>query len=317
MKRRSVFGLLAALGSFLAWPGRLASAQTEPSPNPDPRRQEYEKAVADAIASIPYPRVATTGREALSTWERLKAEGKGWPVIVGSDDDLARIAEQWTIEGVTKPEDILARAAKLHHPHDLHALVAAQRKAGAEATREMLAKGDDDLLPIVIEIGPDGTSTTVPHGEVRERMAAELDDPEPSVGQWPADTAEDMPGLTIALDLNGKPLDRVHILVLPTMEAATAPAYLRWGGWNACPAPEYHVAALRDWHTRYGAEPVGISGDVINLRVARRPPTRDEALALAREQFLYCEDLVLQGTETFAPLAAGLMRSDWWYFWWD
>lgn len=273
--------------------------------------------MAKAIAAIPYRRVETTGAEALKTWERLKSSGAGWPIIVGGDDDLAQIAEQWTIEAGVRPEDILARADALRHPDALRALVTKQREDGVAATREMLAKGDDHLLPVIVDIGPDGTSRTLSPAEVRKEMTEGIEAADPEVGEWPADTGGTGGGLTVAHDLEGKPLDKVHILILPTKEAAAAPAYLRWGGWNACPAPEYHVAALRDWHRRYGAVPVGMTGDVINVRVERRPASRDEAIALAREQFLYCEDIVLQGTGTFAPLAAGLMRDDWWFFWWD
>ncbi|WP_278985274.1 DUF4253 domain-containing protein [Sphingobium yanoikuyae] len=92
---------------------------------------------------------------------------------------------------------------------------------------------------------------------------------------------------------------------------------MRWGNWNACPSPEIHVAALRYWHHRYGAELIGLNGDTINMRASRRPSTKAEALNLARDQFYYCADIVYQGTETLAPLAAGLMDSDWWFFWWD
>ncbi len=279
--------------------------------------REHKAAIAKAIAAIPYRRVETTGRDALKTWERLAASGEGWPIIVGGDDDFARVAELWTIFSETRPEDILTRASKIKHPDALQALVADQRKDDAEATREMLAKGDDEALPWMIDVGPDGKSRRLSPAEVRARMAAEAEGGDPDVGEWPADADVFKVRLTVAEDGEGKPLDRVHILILPTKEAAAAPAYLRWGDWNACPAPEYHVAALRDWHKRYGAVPVGMSGDVINVRVTRRPASRDEAMSLAREHFLYCEDIVLQGTDTFAPLAAGLMHSDWWFFWWD
>jgi hypothetical protein len=53
------------------------------------------------------------------------------------------------------------------------------------------------------------------------------------------------------------------------------------------------------------------------IRVNRRPETRGAALDLAREQYLYCSDIVDQGVQTFSALAAVLMQSDWWYFWWD
>jgi hypothetical protein len=95
------------------------------------------------------------------------------------------------------------------------------------------------------------------------------------------------------------------------------PAYLRWGNWNGCPAPEYHVAAFRSWRDRYGAELVGLSHDVVNIHVRRRPKTRGEALDLGRQQYLYCSDIVDQGVGTLNALAAALMEHDWWYFWWD
>jgi Domain of unknown function (DUF4253) len=51
--------------------------------------------------------------------------------------------------------------------------------------------------------------------------------------------------------------------------------------------------------------------------VAVRPKTREEALALARDQYVYCADNIDQGVRTYSALAAALMESDWWYFWWD
>lgn len=315
MDRRSILASAAAVGGVVATPFRAVAAQTVKSS--DALQDEYSAAIAQAIAAIPYRRVETTGREALNIWERLKSSGEGWPIIVGGDEDLAQIAEQWTIETGVRPEDILARADGLRHPDSLRTLVAAQREQGTAATREMLAKGDDALLPQIVDMDQDGNMRSLTPAEVRKTMLEGLEASEPEVGEWPADVDATGGGLTVADNLDGKPLDKVHILILPTKEPAAAPAYLRWGGWNACPAPEYHVAALRDWHRRYGAVPVAMTGDVINVRVTRRPASRDEALSLAREQFLYCEDIVLQGTDTFAPLAAGLMHSDWWFFWWD
>jgi hypothetical protein len=125
-------------------------------------------------------------------------------------------------------------------------------------------------------------------------------------------------GLTVAQDvLTGKPLPKVYIGLAPTNDWTTIPAYLRWGGWNDCPAAEYHVAAMRKWRDRYGAELVGMSSDTINLRVAIRPKTREEAIALARDQYTYCTDTIDQGVRTYSALAASLMANDWWYFWWD
>jgi hypothetical protein len=60
-----------------------------------------------------------------------------------------------------------------------------------------------------------------------------------------------------------------------------------------------------------------MGADTVELRVRRRPGSRDEALALAREHYAYCNDTVDQGTKDMATLAANLMGSDWWFFWWD
>jgi hypothetical protein len=89
------------------------------------------------------------------------------------------------------------------------------------------------------------------------------------------------------------------------------------GDWNACPPPEYHVAALRSWHNAFGADLVGINRHTMNLRAAGRPTTREAAAKLARQQYAYCPDIVDQGVGTVSALAATLMTSEWWYLWWD
>lgn len=269
------------------------------------------------LAAIPFERVETTGAQALATWERLKASKRGWPVVIGSDDELERIGEQLVI--MADQGDavrVLDRASKLVHPRDLQLLRDRNIAEGKTMNRATL-NGPDAELPIIIEMGTDGSQHQLTPAEVRKRLEDEAASKGPSIGEWPDKPGPAGPGLTIAFDLEGRPLDRVHILLIPTDEGAAVPAFLRWGGWNDCPGPEYHIAALRSWHERFGAELVGITGDVINLRVARRPATREAALDLAREQYLYCEDIVDQGTETLAPLAATLMQEDWWFFWWD
>lgn len=147
--------------------------------------------------------------------------------------------------------------------------------------------------------------------------------PEPAVGEWPS--AEQIPLSdepksnisTVVTDLStGKPLPRVHIAIIPTDDWTTIPAYLRWGDWGRCPPPEFHVAALRSWRDRYGAELVGLGSNSMNLRIARQPATRAEALSLARELYAYCPDLFLPGIQTYSTIAAALMSRTWWNFWW-
>jgi len=104
---------------------------------------------------------------------------------------------------------------------------------------------------------------------------------------------------------------------VPTPRGWEAPAFLNFGGWNACPQPAEHCAVLAYWKGRYGAEVASMTRDVIELEVARPPASRDEAMALALEQFDYCEDIVDQGVGTISNLAADLLAGSPWYFWWD
>lgn len=227
-------------------------------------------------AAFPFRVVTVAGRDALAHWERLRGEGQGWPVIIGNDEDLDRIREQFEMGSADLQEvaDTLAFASAIDVP-------------GA------LARHFED------EYGSDDEYESAP------------------VGEWPA-VAPAPTGLTVASDiLTGQPHARVHIVILPTQDFTEAPAHLRWGNWNACPAPEIHVAVLRRWRDSHGIELVGMSGDVINLRATRRPSSREEALELARLQYFYCSDIVDQGCETISALAAALMADDWWYFWWD
>lgn len=299
--------------SWLTRWGRIITSAWRRAPR---ETQGPERArLVRAIASIPFRRVETTGPAALAVWERLRAEGEGWPVVVGGDRDLARLAEWLEIGDARSTEAILAAAEQLRFPEALHALRAEERRHFDAMTGGDEGPGSPPRIDRYV--GPDGQWQALSPEEIRElweRSARPKG--APAIGDWPA-VPQAGPGLTVAQDHHDRPLPKVHILVLPTRDGTAVPAFLKWGGWNANPPPELHVAALRSWRDRHGAELVGISNDVLNLRVARRPETREAALALAQEQCVYCEDIVLQGVGTLAPLAAILMASDWWYFWWD
>jgi hypothetical protein len=137
----------------------------------------------------------------------------------------------------------------------------------------------------------------------------------PRLGSWPSEP-ESLQGPCVAFDYKG-PKRRVYIALIETDDWTTIPAHLRYGGCDACPPDEYHVAALRSWRDRYGAELVGLGSDRMDLRVTRRPQSRAEALDVAREHYAYCPDIVDQSSGTLTDLAACLMANDWWGFWWD
>lgn len=134
---------------------------------------------------------------------------------------------------------------------------------------------------------------------------------------WPA-AAELCPGFFATRDaLSNRPHQQVYLALVQTKDFTKVPAILRFGDWNACPRPEIHVALLRYWRDKYGAELVSLAGDILECRVSKRPQTREEALTLAKEQYAYCSDIVDQGVGSIQALAASLQISDFWYFWWD
>jgi hypothetical protein len=243
-----------------------------------------------AFASFPYEIVETNGESALATWEELKNAGRGAPVVLG-EEDLGNLLLPFdpTERARLKPiEEILAAAEAINFPDDLR-----KRRRDEYAAAMMALKKIASLADFKDE----------------EREAP--------LGDWPTETSYGW-GLSVVYDFaTRQPRPTVHIALIPTDDPTAIPAYMQWGNWNECPPPAYHVAALRAWRDRYGAELIGLGADTINLRVSRKPATREEALELARAQYVYCNDIIDQGVGSYRALAAGLMASDWWFFWWD
>lgn len=197
------------------------------------------------------------------------------------------------------------------------------RTAGFTA---ILLGGDDEASMLAEDSKFSGSSI-----EERLRLAATVDveewlkgrlevDPEvymAEAGEWPD---EPSPAGTMGahLDiLSRKPKDRVAIAKLPTPRIWEAPAYVGMGGWNECPDASVITAFARRWHERYAAEIISITHDVMEFTVSKPPTDRESALSLAREQYVFCSDIVDQGVGDIAALAATLLNSSYWYFWWD
>jgi hypothetical protein len=136
-------------------------------------------------------------------------------------------------------------------------------------------------------------------------------------GEWPS-TPPGIQTLVAPTDiLTHRPKKIIWIAKVPAARSYEVPAWLKLGDWNECPPADQHVTVHRHWHEKYGANIISATGDIIECTVERPPNTRDEAIALAREQFIYCEDIVYQGCGTIMNLAATLKDADTWYFWWD
>src|SRR5262249_26265456 len=116
---------------------------------------------------------------------------------------------------------------------------------------------------------------------------------------------------------SGRPLPEVFVGLVPTTESWQVPIYLQFGGFNDCPHPDAQGAVLRSWQEKYGAGLFCLRSDVLGLEVERAPREGEGALELAREQFLFCRDIVEQGTQSLERLAAELLGGELWFFWWD
>ncbi len=116
----------------------------------------------------------------------------------------------------------------------------------------------------------------------------------------------------------GRPRKTIPLLLaeIPVKNPWEVFAWIPFGSWNACPAPEEHMAAAKYWYEKYGAAPAVMTMDVLEFSVPA-PVKREEAMALAWEQTAYCPDIVEQGCGTVGRLADCLAKSTTWFFWWD
>jgi Domain of unknown function (DUF4253) len=137
------------------------------------------------------------------------------------------------------------------------------------------------------------------------------------VGEWPID-AIDQGSITLHTDiLSGNIKPKVYLGLAKIEQPWHLPAVIHFGGWNSCPSDEEHCAFHRSWQERFGAEITGMSGDTVECVVRNPPRDRKAALDLAWEQYLDCNDIVEQGCGSISKLAATLLNSPYWYFWWD
>lgn len=149
-----------------------------------------------------------------------------------------------------------------------------------------------------------------------KRQAQDAEYYDLTTGEWQDLSASS--DISVHLDiLTGEPKPEVNIALVPVPKSWMIPAFLKIGGWNDCPTAAEHAAIFKYWDEHYGITVAGITADVIELEVQRPPTTREQALQLAEQQFIYCPDIVYQGTQTIAALASTLLNGRVWFFWWD
>jgi hypothetical protein len=206
--------------------------------------------------TLPFEFERAPGTAALERRAALLAEGRGYPIIAGSPENL-----------------------------------------------EALGEGNDSYGEGCID---DATRLEVDDW-LERRVAGDPEYYEEEHGDWPLD-AEPSSTFTGPTDIvTGQPLAEIAIVLVPAAQSWHVPCVLGYGGWNECPAPAEHSAILKRWQERHGATLVTMTQDTIELAVERPVQSREDAVALAREQFIYCPDIVQQGTETIERLASSLV----------
>ena len=92
-------------------------------------------------------------------------------------------------------------------------------------------------------------------------------------------------------------------------------AYLPFGNWNDCPDTPELMAVSKYWFEQYGAVPVVMSHDELELLLPA-PIDKEKAMDLAVEMYGFCPDMD-QNFDEIGALADSLWQSTVWYFWWD
>lgn len=254
--------------------------------------------IADTIGYI-----IPGGKRAVTIWHALMPQAANlgvWPLICGTPDELEHFAdnnEHWA--GQTAGE-LLARVPGFPPP--------TSKKSPGEQLEETrrLMKERGIEMPSFLEDVFAAAAKEENHSHYK-----------PDFSTWPASPERAEHRIVTAYGLGESEPKECLLALVPSSNPSDAPAHLRFGDWNDCPPPEIHVAYLRHWFERYGAVPIGIMHDVIELFVPRPPSTPEEAWDLACEQESYCSDIVTQGTQTVECLAMELWHSPYWFFWWD
>lgn len=254
------------------------------------------------FGTAPYPHVAVAGGDVAAALAELRATRPGeTPIVWGDAENAALLFELFRDPRNIAPIAVLQRSRSGAGVDLLDAWRAEVRAETAARPRG----GGMDL-----------------GGAARDDADADaFHEPCDAAGllalPWPADV-EANDTLTGFVDLvAGAPKAEVLVGLLPTRTSHEAAAWLKFGGFNACPPPAVHVALARDWHERYGTRPVVMTNDVLEFEVARPISSREAAVEMALVHQRYCRDIVDQGIGSVLRLAAFLHGARYWYFWWD
>jgi hypothetical protein len=195
--------------------------------------------------------------------------------------------------------DVLAEAIELGY-----------EDAGIEATAENAAAIREEILQKA------GTADVDAFLSARLEEYTEMHEDEDITGEF-----KDCEPIDYLISINAKnDIPEIILAKIPTTNPWELPAWVPMGGFNDCPSPAEQVAVFRRWYEKYGAVPDLVSYEEWELELRDKKPVNEnaEAEVLAKEQFAFCYDIVMQREDgSIRSLASGLKGSSVWYFWWD
>lgn len=130
---------------------------------------------------------------------------------------------------------------------------------------------------------------------------------------------ESLTGISIPFELGSNRTQELLLARIPVKDPWEVVAWLPMGNWNDCPAPESMISIAKKWYEKYGAVICSMSSDELEFRLEKPLADKNEAYALAKGHYFFCQDRLEQYAEdyNFGKLADCLMKSTVWYFWWD
>ncbi len=185
---------------------------------------------------------------------------------------------------------------------------------------------DADILETLQEVLPDGAAhlplSPIADGKARLKewdQAYFSEDAEREHTSFSSDTKPSQGlhrFLSLQTALRFRKETPLCLVEIPTVNPWEVFAWLPFGGWNDCPDSEDMMAVFQYWYEKYGAVPACIGFDTLECIVSK-PVSEADAMALAKEQYAFCSDIVEQGMGSISALAEELKQSTVWYFWWD
>ena len=250
--------------------------------------------------------LAVLAKDSFDLWQKIRGlvEQTGfWPLLIGELRD-------WQVSGPIKPNYTPSLGENLHN-----LLFRKKPKTPTvESVPELrLSIGTDTTYSVAktIEIGlaldPLDLFSQKSKGFFNNQVETEL---KSLIEKWPEGIK---PNSFIDIQFESD----IFVILAPTRKSWEVPAFLRFGGWNECPSPEEQVCILKYWNNKYGAEVLAITYDTLECLISHPPQTREQALELSKEQYIYSGIETIENLSDIVSQAAGIVNNTTWYFWWD